>query len=68
MHRPDQQPEHYDFPVGVHRLAWQAQAFQRYVADGVLDAPPMSRQATLETMHVLDQARAAIGLSAVPEV
>ncbi len=68
VHRPDQPPEHYDFTPYLHRLAWQAQAFQRYVADGTLDAHLMPRQDTLEVMSVLDQARAAIGLAPVPEV
>ena len=68
LHRPGREPEHHDFTPTLHRLSWQAEAFQWYVTRGETDAYLAPRVATLEVARVLDEARHQIGLPPVPEV
>ena len=63
LHRPNRDPERYEFPFEGNGYQFEAIEVQRCLAAGELESPLMPHATTLEIMGLLDTIREEIGVS-----
>jgi predicted dehydrogenase len=62
LHRPDREPEKFEFPFEGSGYQFEAAEVQRRFLAGELESPLISHATTLEVMNLLDSIREQVGV------